>query len=97
MSRNLINYERRKGTRVLHLKGNYVDEYIVIDKIERFAILRIENSLNYTVDLFVNGRPVPLATKTDKPHEMVKDLLKSINTIDNEIVEYTVKGESDDN
>ena len=82
--------------RTLHLKGNHVNEYIVIDKIERFAILGIENSLNYIVDLFVNGRPVPLATKTDKPQEIVKDLLKAINTIDNEIVEYTVKGESDE-
>ena len=79
--------------RVLHLKGKYIEEYIVIDKIERFSILKIENSLNYTVDLSANGRPVPLAVNTNKPQEIVKDLLKVINTIDNEIIEYTVKGE----
>ena len=68
-----------------------IDEYIVIDKIERFSILKIENSLNYTVDILANGRPVPLALKTNKPQEIVKDLIRTINTIDNEIIEYTVK------
>lgn len=77
--------------RLLHLKGKFIDEYIVIDKIERFSILKIENSLNYTVDILTNGRPVPLAIKTNKPQEIVKDLIRTINTIDNEIIEYTVK------
>ena len=30
--------------RLLHLKGKMIDEYIVIDKIERFSIFGIENS-----------------------------------------------------
>ena len=81
--------------RLLHLKGKYIDEYIdeyiVIDKIERFSILKIEKSLNYSVDILANGRPVPLAIKTNKPQEIVKDLVRTINTIDNEIIEYTVK------
>lgn len=77
--------------RLLHLKGNYIDEYIVIDKIERFSILKIENSLNYSVDILANGRPCPLAPKTNKPHEIVKDLIRTIDTIDNEIIEYTIK------
>ena len=77
--------------RLLHLKGKDIDEYIVIDKIERFSILKIENSLNYTVDILANSRPVPLALKTNKPQEIVKDLIRTINTIDNEIIEYTVK------
>lgn len=79
--------------RLLHLKGKDIDEYIVIDKIERFSIFGIENSLNYTVDILTNGRPVPLALKTNKPQEIVKDLIRTINTIDNEIIEYTVKEE----
>lgn len=77
--------------RFLHLKGKCIDEYIAIDKIERFSIFGIENSLNYTVDTLANGRPIPLALKTNKPQETVKDLIKTINTIDNEIIEYTVK------
>ena len=77
--------------RLLHLKGNYIDEYIVIDKIERFSILKIENSLNYTVDICICGRPSPLVLKTNQPHEIVKDLIRTIDTIDNEIIEYTVK------
>ena len=77
--------------RLLHLKGKDIDEYIVIDKIERFSIFRIENSLNYTVDILANSRPVPLTLKTNKPQEIVKDLVRTINTIDNEIIEYTVK------
>lgn len=81
--------------RTLHIKGKYIDEYIMIDKIERFSILKIENSLNYTIDLIANSRPVPLAIKTNKPNEIVEDLLKIIDTIDNKIIEYTVKGEDD--
>lgn len=77
--------------RLLHLKGKMIDEYIVIDKIERFSIFKIENSLNYSVDILANDRPVPLAIKTNKPQEIVKDLVRTINTIDNEIIEYTVK------
>lgn len=77
--------------RLLHLKGKHIDKYIVIDKIESFSILKIENSLNYTVDIFANSRPTPLALKTNKPQEIVKDLIRTINTIDNEIIEYTVK------
>ena len=77
--------------RFLHLKGKCIDEYIAIDKIERFSIFRIEDSLNYTVDILTNDRPVPLAIKTNKPQEIVKDLIRTINTIDNEIIEYTVK------
>ena len=70
--------------KLLHLKGKDIDEYIAIDKIERFQILGI-------VDIIVGNRPSPLAINTSEPQEIVKSLLKVINTIDNEIIEYTVK------
>ena len=77
--------------KLLHLKGKDIDEYIVIDKIERFQIFEIENTIRYTVDIIVGNRPSPLAINTSEPQEIVKSLLKVINTIDNEIIEYTVK------
>jgi hypothetical protein len=77
--------------KLLHLKGKDIDEYIAIDKIERFQILGIENTIRYTVDIIVGNRPSPLAINTSEPQEIVKSLLKVINTIDNEIIEYTVK------
>lgn len=77
--------------KLLHLKGKDIDEYIAIDKIERFQILVIENTIRYTVDIIVGNRPSPLAINTSEPQEIVKSLLKVINTIDNEIIEYTVK------
>lgn len=77
--------------KLLHLKGKDIDEYIAIDKIERFQILGIENTIRYTVDIIVDNRPSPLAINTSEPQEIVKSLLKVINTIDNEIIEYTVK------
>lgn len=77
--------------RLLHLKGKDIDEYIAIDKIERFQIFGIENTIRYTVDIIVGNRPSPLAINTSEPQEIVKSLLKVINTIDNEIIEYTVK------
>ena len=52
---------------------------------------RIENTIRYTVDIIVGNRPSPLAINTSEPQEIVKSLLKVINTIDNEIIEYTVK------
>ena len=77
--------------KLLHLKGKDIDEYIAIDKIERFQILGIENTIRNTVDIIVGNRPSPLAINTSEPQEIVKSLLKVINTIDNEIIEYTVK------
>ena len=77
--------------KLLHLKGKDIDEYIAIDKIERFQIFEIENTIRYTVDIIVGNRPSPLAINTSEPQEIVKSLLKVINTIDNEIIEYTVK------
>lgn len=79
--------------RLLHIKGINIDEYIVIDKIERFIIIGIENTIRYNVDLMVGGRPIPLAIKVCEPKEIVKSLLTTINTIDNEIIEYTIKEE----
>lgn len=77
--------------RLLHLKWKDIDEYIAIDKIERFQIFGIENTIRYTVEIIVSNRPSPLAINTSEPQEIVKSLLKVINTIDNEIIEYTVK------
>lgn len=77
--------------RLLHIKGKDIDEYIAIDKIERFMVFGIENTIRYSVDLIASTRPTPLAFGTNNPKELIESLLKTINTIDNEIIEYTIK------
>lgn len=76
--------------RLLHIKGKDIDEYIVIDKIEKFVVFKIENTIRYTINLVVNGVPIPLTVNTDNPKKIIEGLLNTINTIDNEIIEYTI-------
>ncbi len=77
--------------KLLHIKDKNIDEYIVIDKIEKFCIYKIENTIRYTVDLIVSERPTPLAIQTAEPKKIIEGLLKTFNTIDNEVIEYTIK------
>lgn len=82
--------------RLLHIKGKNKDEYIVIDKIEKFVILKEKDTIVYSVHLIVSGGIIPLVLNTSEPRQIVTSLLTAINTIDNEIVEYTIKGEKNE-
>lgn len=77
--------------RLLHIKGKYGERYIVIDNIEGFAITKDKE--NYTIDVLTGGQPFLLAINISKPQKIVQDLVNIINTIDNDIIEYTIKGE----
>lgn len=75
--------------RLLHIKGRFGERYIVIDKIEKFEIIKEEEI--YHIDVFTGGQPFPIAVNISKPQKIIQDLLNAINTIDNDIIEYTIK------
>ena len=77
--------------KLLHIKGKYGESYIVIDKIEFFSIC--ENKESYNIDVYVGGKPNPLAINVSKPQKIVQDLVTVIDIADNDIIEYTIKGE----
>lgn len=77
--------------RLLHIKGKYGEKYIVIDKIEGFEI--IKDKENYNIDVITGRQPYPIATNVSEPRKIVEDLVKTIDTIDNNIIEYSIKGE----
>ena len=79
--------------RLLHIKGTYGEIYIAIDKIEGFEPRYNEEKRNYSVDMIVNSRSYPLANNVSEPQKIVEDLVKIIDTIDNNIIEYSIKGE----
>lgn len=79
--------------RLLHLIGKHMNKYIAVDKIISFEVFFDKNTRSYAVELQTNIGPTPLAIKTANPSELVENLLKTINTIDNKIIEYTIKGE----
>lgn len=75
--------------RLLHIKGRFGERYIVIDKIEKFEIIKEEEI--YHIDAFAGGQPFPIAVNISNPQKIIQDLLNAINTIDNDIIEYTIK------
>lgn len=79
--------------RLLHIKDNNINTYIVIDKIIGFDIFYSKDLKGYTAHIKTNTNITPLTYKTNKPEKVIKDLLTIINTIDNEIIEYTIKEE----
>lgn len=79
--------------RLLHIKGKYGERYIPIEQIQSFLIVSVENTIRSDVQIAAGGLIDTIAFKTDKPREIVEDLLKVVNTIDNDIIEYTIKGE----
>ena len=79
--------------RLLHIKGKYGESYIVIDKIDSFEPIYNKEKRNYSVDIIVGHRPHPLAINVSEPQQIVEDLVKTIDTIDNNIIEYSIKGE----
>lgn len=79
--------------RLLHIKGKYLDRYIPIVQIQSFLILDVSNTTRKDVQIVAGGLADTIAFNTDKPKEIVENLLNVINTIDNNIIEYTIKGE----
>lgn len=79
--------------RLLHLQNENINQYLVIDKIVGIEVFYEKNLSTYSVHIKTINNVIPIALKTKEPDKVVKDLLTIINTIDNEIIEYTIKEE----
>lgn len=78
--------------RLLKLREIGLDEtnYINLEKITNFHIEYMKDTKLYAVHIEVSGRCFLLAVNVKEPKKIIENLLNTINTIDNDIIEFTV-------